>query len=198
MRKALKDYIDSPLRYNKNGDLMYNNMSIMNNFELPLINYIAESIVSKNDKVLNVGYGLGFFDKKVQDIGVSSHTIIECHPDVVKTIKLDNVELYSSIWQSIIPKLVEDKRVFDCIFFDTYMFNKECLKDEWFKFIELSKPLIADNGKICMFNWFKDKVDITNELKNRMSEFTLIEENFNLDNSMCNLTYKHMYWRRGR
>ena len=192
MRQELKDYINTNLTFNSDGDLIYNNMNIMNKFEEPLINHIAESIISKGDSVLNIGYGLGFFDKKAEKIGISSHTIIECHPNIVNNIDIPNAKVYEGVWQDYIDTFLQCKITFDCIFFDTYIFNKKCLDDEWFSFLKYADKLLNKNGKLSVFNWFKDGIEITEKLKETMKHLKLYEEVYKIKG----YDYKHLFWEK--
>tara|TARA_B100001113_G_scaffold333714_1_gene311791 strand:+ start:42 stop:677 length:636 start_codon:yes stop_codon:yes gene_type:complete len=192
VRKELADYINTPLTYNENGDLMYHNMSIMNEFERPLIQHIAKTIVHRGGSVLNIGYGLGIFDKKVEEIGVRIHTIMECHPNVVASIDIPTATIYVGPWQEHIDALIENGQKYDCVFFDTYMFNKNCLDDEWFLFMKYADKLLNKYGKISMFNWFKDGVEVTQELKDGMKHLKLHEETYEINGHK----YKHLYWEK--
>ena len=88
MNKNLEKYINSPIDYDKDGNLVCNGHEIMYQYELPLMKYIADTIVHRGGSVLNVGYGLGFFDKRVQEIGVRNHVIMECHPEKMQQLLL--------------------------------------------------------------------------------------------------------------
>ena len=82
------------------------------------------------------------------------HHIIECHPDVAINIDLDNVIVYEDIWQNVIPNMIDSEMTFDCVWFDTYVFTKEDIKDEWYRFSEICQPLVSDGGKISFFTEF--------------------------------------------
>ena len=105
MRKNLKDYINTPLTF-ENGSIWYDGVPIMNGFEKPLIEFIADSIVHRGGSVLNIGYGSGFFDKRVQEIGVRVHTIMECHPNVIANIDAPFATIYVGPWQEHIDTLI--------------------------------------------------------------------------------------------
>ena len=124
MREHLNSYINSELKINEQNNLVYNeSVYIMNYSEKSTTEEIANLIVKPNGSVLNVGYGLGFFDKEVQRIGVSSHTIIECHPTVLKEAKKwrknypdSDIRIVEGTWQ----EQFENLGVFDQIFFDDH------------------------------------------------------------------------------
>lgn len=162
MRKVLKDFIKSDISIENKylvaktpinlSRTKYQNYHLMSYHEEDMMNQIADIIVKPNGSVLNVGYGLGIFDKQVQKIGVLSHTIIECHPKIVEMCDLEDVEMIHSTWQDYVPKLIEQKRKFDTIWFDTFLFNGPCcFKYEWDDFTSYVDDLLEVNGIISMF-----------------------------------------------
>tara|TARA_R100000008_G_C3585891_1_gene172236 strand:- start:2380 stop:3015 length:636 start_codon:yes stop_codon:yes gene_type:complete len=206
MRKVLKKYIDSPVTI-ENGNLIsripvnvdgtqYVQSLIMPKNEEVLTNYIADTIVKKNNSVLNIGYGLGFFDKRVQQIGVSSHTIIECHPDVIELCDLDNVTLIENTWQNAIPTLTNEGKTYDCIWFDTYRFEgNNCFQEEWLAFLSVAESLLNDNGIISLFTLGLTEANLNKlittgdaiksfERKNKLYQFESITSN----------DYNLIYW----
>ena len=107
MRQTLKDYIESKVqvRYQEDGgeevglfsDIYNEDRMIMGYNEKYLMKIIVDTIVKPYGSLLNIGYGLGYFDKWSK-LGVNSHHIIECHPDVIKILMrmVGNVISYNS------------------------------------------------------------------------------------------------------
>ena len=196
MRQTLKDYIDSKVqvRYQEDGreevglfsDIYNEDRMIMGYREKYLMKIIVDNIVKPGGSLLNIGYGLGYFDRWAQKLGVSSHHIIECHPDIAINIDLDNVIVYEDIWQSVIPNMIESGMTFDCVWFDTYVFTKEDIKDEWYRFSEICQPLVSDGGKVSFFTEFP-KLNIIPTLKNNLKNFKLTE-------TIIPDTYEFLYW----
>ena len=161
MRQTLKEYINSEVqvRYNKDtgkedglfSDVFGEDRMIMGYNEKYLMKVIVDTIVKPGGSLLNIGYGLGYFDTWAWKLGVNSHHIIECHPDVIKNIDIAPVTIHKDIWQNVIPKMIDSGMTFDCVWFDTYIFTKEDIKDEWFRFSEICQPLVSDGGKISFF-----------------------------------------------
>ena len=135
---------------------------------------------------------MGFFDKKAEKIGISSHTIIECHPNIVNNIDIPNAKVYEGVWQDYIDTFLQSKIKFDCIFFDTYIFNKKCLDEEWFLFLKYADKLLNKNGKLSVFNWFKDGIEVTEKLKETMKHLKLYEEVYKIKG----YDYKHLFWKK--
>jgi hypothetical protein len=185
MRKVLEEYINSEIIIEGKNLVSImpvgpnvrktRNHPIMSYFEEPIMADVVQKIVTPNGNLLNVGYGLGLFDKEAQKIGVSSHTIIECHPKIAEMCDLENVEMICSTWQEAIPKLIEGNRKFDTIWFDTYMFQgKECFQDEWINFISYIDELLSVGGVFSMFtnNFPKRKIEQIKETVD-LNKFTL-------------------------
>ncbi len=196
MRQTLKEYINSEVqvRYNKDtgkedglfSDVFGEDRMIMGYNEKYLMKVIVDTIVKPGGSLLNIGYGLGYFDTWAWKLGVNSHHIIECHPDVIKNIDIAPVTIHKDIWQNVIPKMIDSGMTFDCVWFDTYIFSKEDIKDEWFRFSEICQPLVSDGGKISFFTTFPT-LDVISTLKNNLKNFKLTE-------TIIPDTYEFLYW----
>ena len=194
MNKNLEKYINSPIDYDKDGNLVCNGHEIMYQYELPLMKYIADTIVHRGGSVLNVGYGLGFFDKRVQEIGVRNHVIMECHPEVVASIDIPEATIYVGPWQENIDTLINNDAKFDCIFFDTFTFSDDDLYEEQYKFLDYCKQLLNNRGKVSLFTWPLHGKNITPRLEESLVDLKLTKEIFRVDER--DYDYEHLYWER--
>jgi len=192
MNKDLELYINSPIGYDEFGNLVCNGRVIMYQYELPLMNYIADTIVRFGCSVLNIGYGLGFFDKRVQEIGVSTHVIMECHPEVIANIDIPGAIIYAGPWQEHINELINSGIKFDCIFFDTFTFTHDGLDDEQYKFLNYCKQLLNSKGKVSLFTWPQHGRNITPKLEKSLKDLKLTKEIFRVDER--DYDYEHLYW----
>ena len=203
MRTVLEQYIKSDIEQ-EHENLVANvalypnkphklsNIHIMSIRETELMKQIADVVVQPNGKLLNVGYGLGLFDKQAQKIGVSDHTIIECHPQVVDKCTLTNVELITSTWQDAVPKLIQEKKKFDTIYFDTYIFNADiCFEDEWLNFAANADQLLEEGGTVSFFTHNFPEY-LINKLKNKLTHLTEHEKFLNVDRVWNNSQL--LYW----
>jgi len=111
---------------NGNELLLRNNKDqVMMEWEKPYMEACIDELQPKGD-VLEVGFGCGYSAKQIQKYKPKSHTIIECHPDVIKhginmgfheaSLEYPNFKWKQGVWQEVLPELDQ----FDEIFFDTY------------------------------------------------------------------------------
>lgn len=100
--------------------------AIMMEWEKPIMEAQAKTVCQNGGKILNVGFGMGYIDDAIQTYDIEHHTIIECHPDVWAKMKEDgwldkpNVECIFGTWQEVMPRLEQEGRKFDGVYFDTW------------------------------------------------------------------------------
>jgi len=103
-----------------------NKAQVMMEWEKPYMEACINMLQPKGN-VLEIGFGCGYSARQIQKYNPKSHTIIECHPDVInygkfnlgfhKTLgKYDNIEWVENTWQETLHTLGE----YDEIFFDDY------------------------------------------------------------------------------
>jgi protein arginine N-methyltransferase 2 len=127
------EYLSQKLRFiedtaGKMTLLDANDDAVMMGWEGPLMDLHAQLMCKRGGDVLNVGFGLGLIDDAIQklaaegDMRITSHTIIEAHPDVFAKMKelgwdkKPGVKIVFGRWQDVIGNLGP----FDGIFFDTF------------------------------------------------------------------------------
>jgi len=96
-------------------------MEVMMDWEQPIMEKMAEVAVEEGDHVLECGFGMGILSNAVQARNPASHTIVECHPDVI--VKLNawaadkpTVTVVEGDWWG----LVDEIKRYDTILMDTY------------------------------------------------------------------------------
>lgn len=101
---------------------------IMEEWQIPLMQAMAELVTESHGNVLEIGFGCGISATMIQEQQVLSHTIIECNDSVVerffewkKLFKDKDINLVHGLWQDTI----DDLGIFDGIFFHTYPLNEE-------------------------------------------------------------------------
>lgn len=117
-----KDYLGTDLEFSDDELLMPDGFEVMMEWERPIMERSAEIVTHNHGNVLNVGHGMAIIDTAIQKQGVSGHTIIEAHPQVVAKARewardKTGVTIVPSVWQ----KALDDLPCFDGIYFDTLM-----------------------------------------------------------------------------
>jgi spermidine synthase len=120
---------------------------VMERWEEPIIKKHVELLNVKDKDVLEIGFGMGISANMIQEGQPKSHTIIECHPQVINYFMTtyehrDKIKLIPDFWQNVINSIGK----FDCILFDTYLDKPE-------QFFELVDNILREDGKFTYFHW---------------------------------------------
>jgi len=120
---------------------------VMERWEEPIIKKHVELLNVKDKDVLEIGFGMGISASMIQEGQPKSHTIIECHPQVINYFMTtyehrDKIKLIPDFWQNVINSIGN----FDCILFDTYLDKPE-------QFFELVDNILREDGKFTYFHW---------------------------------------------
>ena len=101
---------------------------IMENWQIPLMEAMAEIVTQTHGDVLEVGFGRGISADLIQAGGVRSHTIVECNKAIVARFEAwrtkylaQDVRLIQGLWQ----ENVDQFGLYDGIFFHTYPLTEE-------------------------------------------------------------------------
>jgi protein arginine N-methyltransferase 2 len=94
---------------------------VMMNWEDSLMSASAEYVTQNSGDVLEIGFGMGIASGYIQSHSISSHTIVENHPQIILkaiewAIGKSNVTIISQSWYDVKDSL----GTFDGIFYDTY------------------------------------------------------------------------------
>ena len=140
---AFKDEI---LTFEDTKIVSENDIEVMMSWESDIMEKSSEFICHNKGDILEIGFGMGICSNYIQAQGVSSHTIIEIHPQIIEKLKVwasgkSNVTIVEGDWSS-----VSGLSTYDGIFLDT--FGDDNL--DKFKAFALSK--IKSGGKITYWN----------------------------------------------
>jgi tetratricopeptide (TPR) repeat protein len=116
------DYLATDLTFTKAEILLPDGFEVMMEWERPIMERSAEIVCHNHGDVLNVGFGMAIIDTAIQKQGITTHTIIEAHPQVVARAKRwavdkKGVRIIPSVWQKALDGLPS----LDGIYFDTLM-----------------------------------------------------------------------------
>ena len=151
-------YLDRGVKFTDDQQKLLddNNDAVMMEWERPIMEAHANILCETKGDVLNIGFGMGIVDTFIQSHKPRSHTIIEAHPTVYKSMiakgwdKKENVHIYFGRWQDVLPTLVNSGKWFDGIFFDTY-------GEDWTEQRKLHSQLptiLRSGGLYSFFNGF--------------------------------------------
>jgi len=123
---------------------------IMMSWEQPIMEKMAEVAVAAGDHVLECGFGMGILSTAVQARNPASHTIVECHPEIIVKLKAwaadkPNVIVKEGKWMDL---LSESAVRYNAILMDTYVDD-----DLHAKFRYFCKQKAKNGAKISWWNW---------------------------------------------
>lgn len=142
-----EEYLNSELDFTDDAILSPAGFEVMMEWERPIMERSAQIICHNHGDVLNVGFGMGIIDSAIQRCGITSHTIIEAHPQVVRRAEQwaqdkNGVTIIPSTWQNALEYL----KPFDGIYFDT-------LLPPMAPFLKFSPNILKTNGIISFFQY---------------------------------------------
>jgi guanidinoacetate N-methyltransferase len=116
------------------SDVALSDEEIMEDWQVPLMRAMAQTVSETHGHVLEVGFGRGISADLVQQAGVKAHTIVECNQSVIQRFHDwrqrypdRDIRLIPGKWQEVIDQL----EVYDGIFFHTYPLNP----DEYLEYV---------------------------------------------------------------
>ena len=141
---------DTKLTFEDNKIITEDDREVMMSWEAPIMEKSAEFICYNKGDVLEIGFGMGICSDYIQAQNISSHTVVEIHPQIIEKLKVwadnkDNVTIVEGDWYS-----ADSLTTYDGIFLDTfadYSLDK-------FKEFALSKA--KSGAKITYWNNFAD------------------------------------------
>ena len=127
---------------------------IMMDWEHPIMSASAAYVTEGGGDILEIGFGMGISAGYIQSHSISSHTIIEPHPQMVeKAVEWSNgksnVTIISQSWADVTGSL----ETYDGISYDTSFDNKHNLFSS--SLSELTKP----GTKLSVFNSFSSETN---------------------------------------
>ena len=153
-------YLDQTLTFTDSKicySLQDTEFQVMMDWEGILMSASAAYVCSNGGDILEVGFGMGISAGYMQSHSISSHTIVENHPDIIAkaqawAVGKSNVTIVTGSWYDIKDTL----STYDGIFYDTFG------DDDWDKFgIELPN-LVKANAKVTWWNNNSEESNIHN------------------------------------
>jgi predicted O-methyltransferase YrrM len=154
LKKQSLDFAREPLIFTEDRILMKRwavkapqNSAVMERWETPMLQRQIDLLEVKDKDVLEIGFGMGITAAMIQRAEPRSHTIIECHPQVINYAKstfpyIDKVNLVGDFWQNVIMGMGK----FDRIFFDPHA-------DDYDAFFQIVEMKLREEGLFSYFHW---------------------------------------------
>jgi len=97
------------------------NIQVMMDWEDPIMSASAAYVTTGGGDILEIGFGMGISAGYIQSHSISSHTIVENHPQVIEKLETwangkSNITIVSQSWQEVTQSL----GTFDGILFDDF------------------------------------------------------------------------------
>ncbi|WP_124401386.1 class I SAM-dependent methyltransferase [Pseudomonas synxantha] len=148
-----KDYLATEAVYT--GDsLRIGDEYVMHEWERPLIRRMVEDLKLKSDdRLLEIGFGMGISASILQEFGPASHTIVEPHPQVLVQAERwkgarTNIQLHPGYWQQLDIGPLR----YSAIFFDPFADDMATVDDENLRFLKFAaQSLLGDGGRLALF-----------------------------------------------
>jgi guanidinoacetate N-methyltransferase len=137
---------------------------VMQSWEKPLMDAMADAVTYKDANILEVGYGLGICSRRIQESSPRVHVIIEANEEVAATarhdfeglIALGKVHVINAFWQDLVDGEEWFRNLglesFDGIVFDTFPLSSEELRRNHFAFLPTAFKLLRSRGRVTYFS----------------------------------------------
>lgn len=135
----------------------------MQEWEIPLMEEMANSISAPGGAVLEIGYGLGISSRFIQSQRPRLHVIIEANRDVAARARLNlkhlidtqRVVVVEDFWQNVVrnellKNLCSDG--FDGILFDSFPLTAHEWGQNHFQFFDIARQLLARGGRFTYYS----------------------------------------------
>ena len=122
-------------------------MQVMMSWEDPIMKASADYVCEGGGDILEIGFGMGISAGHIQANSITSHTIVENHPQVIEKAKAGaadkpNVTIVEGGWYEIKNSL----STYDGIFYDTWG------EDDWTLFATSIASLCKSGAKVTWWN----------------------------------------------
>jgi protein arginine N-methyltransferase 2 len=192
-----EDYLKSALQFEDGKLLDEDANGVMMAWETDIMRRSVDLLLPHNRtgaRILNVGFGMGIIDRMFHATSPLSHHIIEAHPAVLAKIAEEGSDfgpawessapeggkyvVHAGRWQEVLPKLLEDGEVFDCIYFDTFGEDYSQLK---LFFSEFVTGLLSPDGRFGFFNGLGADRRVCYDVYSRVVELDLCEAGMDVE-----------------
>jgi protein arginine N-methyltransferase 2 len=192
-----EDYLKSALQFEEGKLLDEDANGVMMAWETNIMRRSVDLLLPNNEsgaRILNVGFGMGIIDRMFRATSPLSHHIIEAHPAVLEKIAEESSDfgsaweasapeggkyvVHAGRWQDVLPKLLEEGEMFDCIYFDTFGEDYSQLK---LFFTEFMTGLLSPDGRFSFFNGLGADRRVCYDVYSKVVELDLCEASMDVE-----------------
>jgi guanidinoacetate N-methyltransferase len=136
-------------------DLTVGGWQVMQAWERPLMEALADIVCASRGDVLEVGFGMGISAGEIMRRGCRSYTVIEAHPVIAAQARAWGeaqgvpVEVLEGFWEDVVARI--DTK-FDAILFDTYPLSEAERSKNHFPFIPVAPRLLKPDGVLTYYS----------------------------------------------
>ncbi|MBI5450159.1 MAG: hypothetical protein HY940_02265 [Gammaproteobacteria bacterium] len=161
--------------------LLINGVSSVEVWERPIQKKLVEAVVSLNDVVAEVGYGLGMASEAIQKISTREHWIIEAHHHTLVPLLEKqplSANLIISSWQTALPMIKEE--YFHAIVYDADPDDRGVFDGSAEATLKFVSPILPHALRILKPGGKLGFIDFSGALRT-LPEFHVRLAKFNLD-----------------
>ncbi len=157
--------VEALLNHENDNDSAPEADDIMELWQLPIMQRMADCVSSSHGHVLEIGYGRGISAEMIQQGNVREHTIVECVPAIAQQCR-DwarenglNIHVLEGRWEDVQGEL----QTYDGIFFHTYPMDSEEYAEATRRSATLAEPFFPVAAKHLsndgVFTYFSNEID---------------------------------------
>ncbi len=157
--------VDTLLSHENDSDAVPHADDIMELWQLPIMQRMADCVSASHGHVLEIGYGRGISADMIQKSGVQQHTIVECVPAIAQQCRewaSDN-DLNITVLEGRWEEVQDDLEEYDGIFFHTYPMDSEEYAEATRRSATLAEPFFQVAAKHLkndgVFTYFSNEID---------------------------------------
>tara|TARA_R100000988_G_C3956744_1_gene143979 strand:- start:364 stop:927 length:564 start_codon:yes stop_codon:yes gene_type:complete len=125
----------------------FGEMQVMMDWEDGIMKASADYVCENGGDILEIGFGMGIAANYIQANSITSHTIVEIHPQIIEKAKAwasgkSNVTIVEGDWYTVKDSL----STYNGVFYDTWG------EDDWSKFGDNIVSLVKPGAKVTWWN----------------------------------------------
>jgi amino acid adenylation domain-containing protein len=163
--RLTSEWSKSEAQYDQ-SELIIQGQQVMQDWERPLMEAMAEIVTESHGDILELGFGMGISATYIQKFGVRSYTVVEYNDGVVKQFHKwkerypgRDIKIIHGRWHDVADQL----GVYDGIFFDTVPSNEEEYLREVIDNVVMAEDIFPIASRCLrkggIFTWYTNEID---------------------------------------